>query len=63
MSEDPICNSITVYGCYMNPERGILQCRVPSSSGFIPCSRNYYSNDEQDKIVPVVGGSHVNTHV
>jgi hypothetical protein len=37
MSADPIYNSITVYGTYMNPTSGILQTRIPiPNHGFEP---------------------------
>lgn len=48
MSNKPICNSITVYGCYMNPEQGILQCRVPGSyANFTPSEPTLFTDEER----------------
>jgi hypothetical protein len=29
MSRDPIINSLTIYGTYMNPKNGVLHTRLP----------------------------------
>eukprot|EP01125_Pyxidicula_operculata_P013596 TRINITY_DN4507_c0_g1_i1.p1 TRINITY_DN4507_c0_g1~~TRINITY_DN4507_c0_g1_i1.p1 ORF type:complete len:189 (-),score=16.78 TRINITY_DN4507_c0_g1_i1:61-627(-) len=49
MSKDPIFNSITVYGSYMNPKDGTLETRLPDSKfGFIPVEVDLDQVDDTD---------------
>lgn len=63
MSQDPICNGLTVYGCYMCPGRGILQVRIPTQRGaFLPLSKGKFENAIQPMLVPLQeDGLHVQT--
>jgi len=51
ISSVPICNSITVYGTYMNPTTGVLETRIPSKLGFLP--RKVGESEQKDHIVYV----------